>query len=267
MRTPFVVGNWKLHKTIGDAVTMVTELKNQVAAIKGVQVGVAPVFTAIASVAKRLDDSSIAVVGQDCFWEAKGAWTGEVSAAHLADAGATWVIVGHSERRQFFGDTSVSVGKKAAAALAAGLGVILCVGETDAERDAGKTFDVIDAQLGPGLLNITLGGELSGNSGSLATSVGTTNDKVVIAYEPVWAIGTGRTATPAQAQEVHAHIRKRLRDKFGAAAEDLRIQYGGSVKPNNVESLMAQPDIDGALVGGASLEISDFVAIVKGARR
>ena len=263
MRTPFVVGNWKLHKTIGDAVAMVTELKNQVAAIKGVQVGVAPVFTALASVAKRLDDSAIAVVGQDCFWEVKGAWTGEVSAAHLADAGATWVIVGHSERRQFFGDTSASVGKKATAALAVGLGVIVCVGETDTERDAGKTFEVIDAQLGPGLLNIELGGHpASSASGSIVT-----NDKVVIAYEPVWAIGTGRTATPAQAQEVHAHIRKRLREKFGAAADELRIQYGGSVKPNNVESLMSQPDIDGALVGGASLEVSDFVAIVKGARR
>jgi triosephosphate isomerase (TIM) len=257
MRTPFVVGNWKLHKTIADAVTMVTELKNQLAAIKGVQVGVAPVFTAIAAVAKRLDDSTIAVVGQDCFWEAKGAWTGEVSAAHLADAGASWVIVGHSERRQFFGDTSANVGKKATAALAAGLGAIICVGETDAERDAGKTFDVVDAQLGPALSNIELGGK--------ASTV--TNDKVVIAYEPVWAIGTGRTATPAQAQEVHAHIRKRLREKFGAAADELRIQYGGSVKPNNVESLMIQPDIDGALVGGASLEVSDFVAIVKGARR
>ena len=263
MRTPFVVGNWKLHKTIGDAMTMVTELKNQVAAIKGVQVGVAPVFTAIAAVAKRLDDSTIAAVGQDCFWEAKGAWTGEVSAAHLADAGATWVIVGHSERRQFFGDTSVSVGKKAVAALAAGLGVIVCVGETDAERDAGKTFEVIDAQLGPGLLNIALGGK----AGADANGVSVSNDKVVIAYEPVWAIGTGRTATPAQAQEVHAHIRKRLREKFGAAADEVRIQYGGSVKPSNVESLMSQPDIDGALVGGASLEVSDFVAIIKGARR
>lgn len=254
MRTPFVVGNWKLHKTINEAVAMVTELKNQVAAVKGVSVGVAPVFTALASVAKRLDDSAIAVVGQDCFWETKGAWTGEVSAAHLADAGATWAIVGHSERRQFFGDTNESVGKKAVAALSAGLGAIICIGETDKERDAGKTFDVCDAQLGPALANVKIGGAV-------------TTDHVVIAYEPVWAIGTGRTATPAQAQEVHAHIRKRLREKFGAAADALRIQYGGSVKPNNVESLMAQPDIDGALVGGASLEVADFVAIVKGAKR
>ncbi len=244
---------------------MVTELKNHVAAIKGVQVGVAPVFTALAHVAKRLDDSSLAVVGQDCFWETKGAWTGEVSAAHLVDAGATWVIVGHSERRQFFGDTSQSVGKKAVAALAAGLGAIICVGETDAERDAGKTFEVIDAQLTPGLVNIALGGvgpAVNGENGVIVSS-----EKVVIAYEPVWAIGTGRTATPAQAQEVHAHIRKRLREKFGAAADAVRIQYGGSVKPSNVESLMSQPDIDGALVGGASLDVNDFVAIVKGARR
>jgi triosephosphate isomerase (TIM) len=253
MRTPFVVGNWKLHKTINEALTMVTELKNQIAAIKGVEVGVAPVFTALHAVAKRVEDSALAVVAQDCFWETKGAWTGEVAAVHIADAGATWAIVGHSERRQYFGDTSDSVGKKAVAALAAGLGAIVCIGETDAERDAGKTFDVVDSQLGPGLAGVDLGGKIAAQ-------------RVVIAYEPVWAIGTGRTATPAQAQEVHAHIRKCLRERFGGIADHVRIQYGGSVKPSNVESLMSQPDIDGALVGGASLEVADFVAIVKGAR-
>jgi triosephosphate isomerase (TIM) len=254
MRTPFVVGNWKLHKTIPEALSMVTELKNQLSAVKGVEVGIAPTFVALQAVAKRLDDSSIAVAAQDCFYESKGAWTGEISPAMIADAGATWVIVGHSERRTHFGETSVIVGKKAAAAASVGLGVIVCIGETDAERDAGKTFAVIDEQLTPGLSGV----EPSNMSGP---------SQLVIAYEPVWAIGTGRTATPAQAQEVHAHIRKRLTERYGAVvANQLRIQYGGSVKPNNVESLMSQPDIDGALVGGASLEIADFVAIVKGAR-
>ncbi|HTR50158.1 MAG TPA: triose-phosphate isomerase [Kofleriaceae bacterium] len=249
MRTPFVVGNWKLNKTISDALALVTELKNQLAAIKGVAVGVAPPFTAIAAVAKRLEGSPIATCAQDCYWEANGAWTGEVSAPLLADAGATWAIVGHSERRQYFGDTNEGVGKKARAAIAAGLGAIVCVGESLAERDGGKTLEVVDAQL----------------AGALGA--GLDAGKLVIAYEPVWAIGTGRTATPAQAQEVHAHIRKRLGEKLGAAAAaGIRIQYGGSVKPQNAEALMAEPDIDGALVGGASLEAGDFVAIVKAAR-
>ena len=251
MRTPFVVGNWKLHKTIGEATALVTELKNQLGAVKGVTVGVAPPFTAIAAVAKRLEGSSIATCSQDCFWETKGAFTGEVSAAMLADAGATWTIVGHSERRAMFGDTNEGVGKKAAAALAGGLGVIACVGEQLAERDAGRTLEVVDAQL----------------AGALGGITGTVWGRLVIAYEPVWAIGTGRTATPAQAQEVHAHIRKRLGEKLGhVAAGEIRIQYGGSVKASNAEALMAEPDIDGALVGGASLEAAEFVAIVKAAR-
>ena len=252
MRTPFVVGNWKLNKTINEALGLVTELKNQLGAVKGVAVGVAPVFTAIHAVSRRLDGSSIAVCGQDCFWDSTGAFTGEVSAPFLADAGATWAIVGHSERRQFFGDTNESVGKKARAALAAGLGAIVCVGEMLAERDANRTLEVVDAQLAGGL---------DGIDAAVAA------ERLVIAYEPVWAIGTGRTATPAQAQEVHAHIRKRLAERFGApTAAAIRIQYGGSVKPSNAEALMAEPDIDGALVGGASLEAADFVAIVKASR-
>ncbi|HTJ45375.1 MAG TPA: triose-phosphate isomerase [Kofleriaceae bacterium] len=251
MRIPFVVGNWKLHKSIADATALVTELKNQLSSVRDVQVGVAPVFTAIHAVAKRLEGSTIAVAGQDCFYEEKGAWTGEVGPSFLADAGATWAIIGHSERRQFFGETDDAVGKKVRAALAAGLGVIACVGETDAQRDAGATFAVVDQHLG----------------GALAHVTAAQADRVVIAYEPVWAIGTGRTATPAQAQEVHAHIRAHLRAKLGNAAGDaIRIQYGGSVKPANAEALMSQPDIDGALVGGASLEAADFVAIVKAAR-
>jgi triosephosphate isomerase len=251
MRTPFVVGNWKLHKTIAESLALVTELKNQLAAVKGVAIGVAPVFTALHAVAKRLEGSPIATCAQDCHWETKGAWTGEVSAPLLGDAGASWVIVGHSERRQFFGDTSDGVGKKARAVLAAGLGAIVCVGEALAERDAGRTLAVVDEQL----------------DGALAGLDASDSARLVIAYEPVWAIGTGRTATPAQAQEVHAHIRKRLAERLGAGAADaIRIQYGGSVKPSNAEALLAEPDIDGALVGGASLEAADFVAIVKAAR-
>ena len=251
MRTPFVVGNWKLNKSIAEALALVTELKNQLAAVKGVQVGVAPTLLAIPSVSKRLEGSPISTCGQNCHWETSGAWTGEVSAPLLADAGATWCIVGHSERRQFFGDTNEGVGKKARAVLAANLGVIVCCGEQLAERDGGRTLAVIDDQL----------------NGALAGIDAAATNRLVIAYEPVWAIGTGRTATPGQAQEVHAHIRSRLVERWGVAiAETIRIQYGGSVKPSNAEALIAEKDIDGALVGGASLEAGDFIAIVKAAR-
>jgi triosephosphate isomerase (TIM) len=251
MRTPFVVGNWKLNKTIAESLALVTELKNQLSAVKGVQIGVAPTFVALASVAKRLEGSPIATCAQDCFWEASGAWTGEVSAQLAGDAGAAWIIVGHSERRAHFHESNEVVNRKARAVLAAGLGAIVCVGETLAERDANRTLSVIDEELQIGLAGIE----------AAATP------RLVLAYEPVWAIGTGRTATPAQAQEVHAHIRKRLVERFGpAVADTIRIQYGGSVKPSNAEALIAEPDIDGALVGGASLEAADFIAIVKAAR-
>ena len=251
MRTPFVVGNWKLHKTISEAQALVTELKNALGAVRDVAVGVAPPFTAIHAVARRLEGSHIAVAAQNCFWEEKGAWTGEVAPAMLADAGCTWTIIGHSERRQHFGETDATVTKKVQAALAAGLGVIACVGETERQRDAGETFAIVDAHL----------------DGVFAGAGAVAPERLVIAYEPVWAIGTGRTATPAQAQEVHAHIRKRLRERLGdAAAAAIRIQYGGSVKASNAEALMREPDIDGALVGGASLEAGDFVAIVKAAK-
>src|SRR4051812_28437010 len=227
-RTPFVVGNWKLNKTIAEALALVTELKNQLGAVKGVAVGVAPTFVALHSVAKRLEGSAIATCAQNCFWESSGAFTGELSPHLLADAGVSWVIVGHSERRQFFGDTNEGVGKKARAALGAGLGAIVCVGEMLAERDSNRTLDVVDAQLAGGL---------EGIDAAVAAQ------RLVIAYEPVWAIGTGRTATPAQAQEVHAHIRKRLTDRFGSeTANSIRIQYGGSVKPGNAEALMSQAD-------------------------
>ena len=253
-RTPFVVGNWKLNKTVAEALALVTDVKNQLAAVKGVAYGVAPTFAALWPVARRLEDSAVALVAQNCHWDDRGAFTGEVSPSLLADVGCQWVIVGHSERRQFFGDTSENVGKKAHATLAAGLGAILCCGETDRERDANRTFAVVDDHLNGGLASVKIANAAAA-------------EKLVIAYEPVWAIGPGRTATPQQAQEVHRHIRGRLTEKFGGqVAAAIRIQYGGSVKPSNAESLMAEPDIDGALVGGASLLASDFVAIVKAAR-
>jgi len=249
-RTPIVFGNWKLQKTVAEALAMVTELKNQLAAVRDVEIGVAPVYTALVPVCKRLEDSNIHVAGQDCYWEERGAYTGTVSPSLLADAGASFVIIGHSERRQLFGETDDGVERKARAALDAGLSLIVCVGETDGERDAGQTFARVDTQLAGGL------GKLSAEEMA----------RVVIAYEPVWAIGTGRTATPAQAQEVHAHIRQWLQNRFGAVADAVRIQYGGSVKPGNAAELMSQADIDGALVGGASLKSDDFSAIVKATR-
>ena len=249
-RTPIVFGNWKLNKTIAESLALVTELKNQLAAVRDVQIGVAPVFTALASVAKRLEGSNIAVAGQNCHFEERGAFTGAVAPSLLADAGCTFVIIGHSERRHVFGETDALIAKKLRAALDAGLSVILCVGETESERDAGSTTSRVDTQLRTGLE--------SAGAGDLAN--------LVVAYEPVWAIGTGRTATPAQAQEVHAHIRGQLVGRFGPAGGDVRIQYGGSVKPENAEQLIREPDIDGALVGGAALSAEDFVAIVKAAR-
>jgi triosephosphate isomerase len=249
-RTPIVVGNWKLQKTVAEALALVTELKNQLASVREVEIGVAPVFTALHPVARRLEDSNIGVAGQDCFWEERGAWTGAVSPSLLRDVGCRYVIIGHSERRQHFGETDENVGKKARAALDAGLTPILCIGETESERDAGQTFSRVDTQL----------------TGALARLTAEELDRVVLAYEPVWAIGTGRTATPAQAQEVHGHVRGRLRERFGAVADRVRIQYGGSVKPDNAETLMREPDIDGGLIGGASLKAEDFTAIVKAAR-
>jgi triosephosphate isomerase len=251
MRTPFVCGNWKLHKTIAESLALVTELKNQLSSLKGVQVGVAPTFVSLNPVAKRLEGSPIATCAQDCHWETHGPWTGEVSPSLLADAGATWIIVGHSERRQFLGDTNEIVGKKVPAVLAAGVGAIVCCGESLADRDGGRTLGVVDDQL----------------TAALAKVQASSASKLVIAYEPVWAIGTGRTATPAQAQEVHAHIRTRLAEKLGAeAAASIRIQYGGSVKPGNAAALIGEVDIDGFLVGGASLEADDFIAIVRAAK-
>jgi triosephosphate isomerase len=249
-RTPIVVGNWKLTNTIAESLALATEVKNQLgAASRRVEVGVAPVFTALQAVGKRLEGTNILLAAQDCHWEDKGAFTGEVSAPLLQDVGCALVIVGHSERRQLFGEMDAAVGLKAVAVLRAGLSPIVCVGETERERDANETFGRVEAQLAGALADI---------SAAQAT-------RVVIAYEPVWAIGTGRTATPAQAEEVHAFIRDRLKARWGAVSDEVRIQYGGSVKPDNAEALMRQPNIDGALVGGASLKADSFASIVKAA--
>jgi triosephosphate isomerase len=249
-RTKFVCGNWKMHKTVAEAVALVKELAGGLAEVSGqVQVAVAPPFTAIHAVAQAAAGTAIEVSGQDVYWEVQGAFTGEVAAPMLAEAGCRHGIVGHSERRQFFGETDETVRKKVGALLAAGLRPIMCVGETLAEREAGRMLEVVDRQVRRGLAGLT--------AEMLAS--------ITVAYEPVWAIGTGKTATTAQAQEVHAAIRAILRDLGGAVADQIRIQYGGSVKPDNAKELMSQPDVDGALVGGASLKAKDFLAIVKGA--
>jgi triosephosphate isomerase len=248
-RTPLVVGNWKLHNGIADALALATELKNQVFNLRNVDIAVAPVFTALHPVAKRLEGTSIGLAAQDCYWEDKGAWTGEVSAALLKDVGCAYVIVGHSERRQHFGELDAAVNLKARAVLRHGMTPIVCIGETEKERDAGETFGRLSAQL----------------DGSLAEIDRALAARVVVAYEPVWAIGTGRTATVAQVDEAHRFIRGKLRERWGESADDVRIQYGGSVKPDNAQQIMACPDVDGALVGGASLKADSFVAIARAA--
>jgi triosephosphate isomerase (TIM) len=251
-RTPFVCGNWKMHKTSAEAAALVKELRDGLGAAAGkVQVAVAPPFTALAAAVQAAAGSAIEVSAQDVHWEAQGAFTGEISAVMLADVGCKHGIVGHSERRQLFGETDEAVRKKTAALLAAGVAPIVCVGETLAEREANRTLEVVDRQIRQGLAGLS------------AEQLG----KLTVAYEPVWAIGTGKTATSAQAQEVHAAIRKILRELGGPVADAIRIQYGGSVKPENAQELMTQPDVDGALVGGASLKAKDFLAIVKGALR
>ena len=216
------------------------------ATANGVEIVVAPVFTSLSCVADAIAGTEIKLAAQDCYWEEEGAFTGEVAPRLLKDAGCSHVIIGHSERRQYFGETDGTVNKKTAAALAAGLVAIVCVGETLAEREGERTFAVIESQL--------LGG--------LAGFAEADFSRIVVAYEPVWAIGTGKTASDAQAQEVHLFIRELVTRQFGqATADGLRILYGGSVKPDNVKGLMAQPDIDGALVGGASLKAESFAAI------
>ncbi|HVG83408.1 MAG TPA: triose-phosphate isomerase [Vicinamibacterales bacterium] len=252
MRTPLIAGNWKMFKTVREAVRFVTDLKARISEVTGVDVVVAPTFPALQAVAAVLEGSRIGVAAQNLHWEREGAFTGEVSASMIRDAGAQWVIVGHSERRTLFGDTDETVNRKVRAAITATLTPIVCIGETLQEREANRTLEILDRQIKAGLDGVT-GSELAA---------------LVVAYEPVWAIGTGRTATPAEAQQAHEHIRTRLTQWFGLdAASRCRVLYGGSVKPDNIAALMAQPDVDGALVGGASLDADGFTRIVKGGRR
>jgi triosephosphate isomerase (TIM) len=252
-RRKFVCGNWKMHRTASEAVALVREIAAGLGDDGGgaVQVAVAPPFTALHAVAQALGGTPIELAAQDVHWEAQGAFTGEVSAAMLVDACCTHGIVGHSERRQMFGETDETVRRKVVALLGARVHPIVCVGETLAEREADRTLEVVDRQVRRGL------------GGLSPDQLG----RVTVAYEPVWAIGTGMTATAEQAQEVHAAIRNILRDLGGSVADEVRIQYGGSVKPGNAAELMSQADVDGALVGGASLAAKDFLGIVKGALR
>lgn len=248
MRLPLLAGNWKMHKTIGEAEELVKALLADLGTPANREVAVCPPFTALAAVRPLLAGTPIALGAQDVFYEPQGAYTGAISPLMLKDAGCTYVIVGHSERRQYFGDDDALVNRKLHALLANGLRPIVCVGESKPQRDAGQAEPIVVAQVQAGLAAVT-GAQMS---------------DVVIAYEPIWAIGTGDTATPADAQAMHAAIRRTLTELYGGAvAEAVRIQYGGSVKPNNVDELMAQPDIDGALVGGASLKAADFLRIVQ----
>jgi triosephosphate isomerase len=247
MRRPIIVGNWKMHKTVAEAVALVQDLCSSVAQGDEVDIGVAPPYTALTAVAEVLHGSVIFLAAQNLHWEPQGAFTGEISAAMLRDAGCTRVIVGHSERRQHFAETDATVNRKLKAALNAQLDPILCLGETLDQRESNATFSVLAQQVRQGLTDIAAA-DMS---------------RTVIAYEPIWAIGTGKTATPTQAQEVHAFIRGLLGELYGKAlADEVRIQYGGSVNAGNIRALMTQPDVDGALVGGASLDASSFAQIV-----
>ena len=246
-RKPIMAGNWKMNKTSTEARDLASKLLPLVAGVKDREIVLAPPFTALNAVADAIKGTNVALSAQNLFWEDKGAFTGEISAEMLLDLGCKYVIIGHSERRQYFGETDDTVNKKVKQALKKGLLPIICVGETLAEREAGKLTEIIGRQVTGGLKDIS------------AEDM----KKAVIAYEPVWAIGTGKTATPEQANEVHALIREKVKSLYTAdIAGGLRIQYGGSVTPENVSSLMAKPDIDGALVGGASLKPESFAALV-----
>lgn len=250
MRKPFIAGNWKMNNTREAAKALVKALVPLVADVETVEMAVAPTFTCLQDVAELLRGTRIELSAQNISYAAKGAYTGEISADMLKDVGCTHAIIGHSERRQFFGETDEGVARRVRAALDNDIVPIVCIGESLAERESGKTFDVVLGQLVNGLASVKREEAA----------------RVVVAYEPVWAIGTGKTATPDQAQEVHAAIRAKLNELFGAeVGEAMRIQYGGSVKASNAKELLGQKDIDGALVGGASLVAEDFAAIIKAA--
>jgi triosephosphate isomerase len=252
MRTPLIAGNWKMYKTVADTVKYVNEFRQLVRGITDVEIILAPVFTALHAAAEAARGSNVKIAAQDLYWEREGAFTGEVGGPMIREAGADFVIVGHSERRTLFGETDATVNRKAAAAFAVGLTPIVCIGELLDQRERNETFDVLDRQIRQGLDGLTAD-QLT---------------RLVIAYEPVWAIGTGRNATPAQAAEAHGHIRHRLRQWFGGEAADVcRVIYGGSVKPGNIADLASQDNVDGALVGGASLDVKGFFEIVTASRK
>jgi triosephosphate isomerase len=250
MRRLFIAGNWKMFTNKTEAESLIRELKLNLSGVKNVDIAICPPFVYLERAVSEVKGSIIQVGAQNCYLESKGAFTGEISPDMLVDAGCKFVILGHSERRHVLGETDIMINQKTIKALQAGLHIILCVGELLEEREAGKTETIVKNQLHEGLKNL--------NMDHL--------DRITIAYEPVWAIGTGKTATPDQAQEIHAFIRGWLRNRFSDdAANQCRIQYGGSVKPENAKELMTQPDIDGALVGGASLKADSFTAIIKAA--
>jgi triosephosphate isomerase len=248
MRKPVIAGNWKMYKLLDDAVQTALALKPLVANVNYCEVVIAPVFTALKTIADRIEGSNIRIAAQDCATQNDfGALTGEVAPTMLKNVGCSHVIIGHSERRQFFGETDGSVNEKTKAALEAGLTAIVCVGEMLREREAGRAESVVETQLNGGFQGLTV----------------QDMERIIIAYEPVWAIGTGKTATPEQAQEMHGYIRRKVEESHGrSTADSIRILYGGSVKPDNIAELMSQPDVDGALVGGASLEAESFAKIV-----
>ena len=250
MRKPIIAGNWKMNKTIKEALELINSLKRELVYIEGVDIIVCPPYTALSDASEILMDSNIKLGAQDVYWEHSGAFTGEVSALMLKDVACEYVILGHSERRKYFFETDEAVNKKIKTSLSVGLTPICCVGETLDEREEEKTFDIIERQL----------------QGALKGLSQEDMSRLIIAYEPVWAIGTGKTATPAQAEEVHKFIRTWLESRYSyQTSQDLRILYGGSVKPSNTKELMQENDIDGALVGGASLESTAFIEIVKNA--
>jgi triosephosphate isomerase (TIM) len=252
MRLPFIAANWKMYKTVHEAIVFVKEFRSMVKDLDDVEIVVAPPFTAIHGVAEAARNSNVGVAAQDVYWEREGAFTGEVSGPMLKEAGAEYVIIGHSERRRLFHETDESVNRKLVSALGARLVPIVCIGETLEERESNQTLSVLDRQIRAGLDGLT---------GEQVASL-------VLAYEPVWAIGTGRNATPAQAAEAHGHIRSRLRQWFGGdAADQCHVIYGGSVKPDNIHELVLNADVDGALVGGASLDVRGFFEIVSRSRQ
>lgn len=244
MRRPFLAANWKMNKTVPEAMDFAGGFAREVSGVPDADIVLAPPFTALEAVAREIKGTNVMLSAQNVFYEEKGAYTGEISPVMLKDIGCGFVIIGHSERRQYFGETDETANKRVKAALKAGLKVIFCIGETLSERNSGNTFDVLRRQATGGLKDVDLSG-------------------IVMAYEPVWAIGTGVTATPEQAEEAHGKIRDELMAIYGPAADQVRILYGGSVTPENVDTLMACPNVDGALVGGASLKVESFVKIVK----